>query len=202
MKKELMKKLYLKEVVITLLFIISTFIYLNVPYKALDLIGIKIEKLDKSITEISLYQSKDIDFISGYKKSFKATLPFSQIIEYKKERAIYNLALYNANANEIPKDFKEILSSINEYNSLKEVIGKYNNTKYTLYQFLGVITVILILTAIYFTIKFKRPDFLNYYIFIVLLFYVTNLVFLGLKSEKEMLTEKILKESFVNNKLN
>ena len=74
MKKELMKKLYLKEVVITLLFIISTFIYLNVPYKALDLIGIKIEKLDKSITEISLYQSKDIDFISGYKKSIAKLL--------------------------------------------------------------------------------------------------------------------------------
>jgi len=99
-------------------------------------------------------------------------------------------------------DIKEILSSINEYNSLKEWTGKYNNTKYTLYQFLGVITVLLILTAIYFTIKFKRPDFLNYYIFIVVLFYITNLVFLGLKSDKEMLTEKILKESFVNNELN
>ena len=70
------------------------------------------------------------------------------------------------------------------------------------YQFLGIITVLLILTVIYFTIKFKRPDFLNYYIFIVVLFYITNLVFLGLKSDKEMLTKKILKESFVNNELN
>ena len=201
MKKELFKKLYLKEVITILLFITSVFGYLNIPYRTYEFYEIKIEKLDKSLTEMSLYLSKDIDYSSGFKNSFKATLPFSQIIQYKKQKFIYHLALHNANGNQIPKDIKEILSSINEYNSLKEWTGKYNNTKYTLYQFLGVITVLLILTAIYFTIKFKRPDFLNYYIFIVVLFYITNLVFLGLKSDKEMLTKKILKESFVNNEL-
>ena len=150
---------------------------------------------------MSLYQSKDIDFISGYKKSFKATLPFSQIIEYKKERVIYNLALYNANGNEIPKDIKEILSSVNEYNSLVEIIGDdNNNSKYIFFQFLGVISVILIIVSIYLIIKYKKPNFLNYYIFILVLFYATNLVFLGLKSDKEVLIEKTLKVSYISNK--
>ena len=89
-----MKNIPFKEIISATLFFILILTYLNLPYKALDLIDIKIEKLDKTITEISLYQSKDIDYISGFKKSLKAILPFSQIIEYKKERTIYNLALF------------------------------------------------------------------------------------------------------------
>ena len=196
-----MKKIPIKEIVSTILFFISIFFYLNIPCKTYEYYEIKAEKLDKSITEISLYQSKEIDFISGYKKSFKATLPFSQIIEYKKERTVYNLALYNAHGNEIPKDLKEILSSINEYISLKEMIGENNNnSKYTLYQFLGIISVLLIIAIIYVIIKYKKPNFINYYIFILVLFYATNLVFLELKSDKEKLIEKTLKLSYISNK--
>lgn len=195
------KKIPVKEIVSAIVFFVLILIYLNIPFKSYELYEIDAEKLDKSITEISLYQSKDIDFISGYRKSFKTTLPFSQIIEYKKERVIYNLALYNANGNEIPKDFKQILHSINEYNSLKEVIGENNNnSKYTLYQFLGIISVLLIIAIIYVIIKYKKPNFINYYIFILVLFYATNLVFLGLKSDKEMLIEKTLKLSYISNK--
>lgn len=196
-----MKKIPLKEIISATIFFILISIYLNIPYKTIDLYEINIQKLGKSLTEMSLYQSKDIDFISGYKKSFKVTLPFSQIIEYKKERVIYNLALYNANGNEIPKDIKEILSSVNEYNSLVEIIGDdNNNSKYIFFQFLGVISVILIIVSIYLIIKYKKPNFLNYYIFILVLFYATNLVFLELKSDKEMLIKKTLKESYISNK--
>lgn len=197
----MMKKIPLKEIISATIFFILISIYLNIPYKTIDLYEIKIQKLDKSLTEISLYQSKDIDFKSVYEKSFKATLPFSQIIEYKKERVIYNLALYNANGNYIPKDIKEILSFVNEYNSLVESIGDdNNNSKHIFFQFLGVISVNLIMVSIYLIIKYKKPDFLNYYIFILVLFYATNLVFSGLKSEKEMLIKKTLKESYISNK--
>jgi hypothetical protein len=203
MIKKLIKKPYLKEVITILLFIASVFGYLNIPHTTDDLYDIKAEKLDKSITEMSLYVSEEIDFISGYKKSFKATLPFSQIIEYKKEKFIYNLALYTANENEITKEIKEILLSVNQYSSSKELLGDYNkNTKYIFFQFLGVISVLLILLVLYLIIKKRKPNFLNYYIFIVVLFYITNFIFLELKSNKEMQTEKILKESSVNNKLN
>jgi hypothetical protein len=196
-----MKKIPLKEIISATIFFILISIYLYIPYKTIDLYEINIQKLGKSLTEMSLYQSKDIDFISGYKKSFKVTLPFSQIIEYKKERVIYNLALYNANGNEIPKDIKEILSSVNEYNSLVEIIGDdNNNSKYIFFQFLGVISVILIIVSIYLIIKYKKPNFLNYYIFILVLFYATNLVFLELKSDKEMLIKKTLKVSYISNK--
>lgn len=192
-----MKNIPFKEIISATLFFILILTYLNLPYKALDLIDIKIEKLDKTITEISLYQSKDIDYISGFKKSLKAILPFSQIIEYKKERTIYNLALFYANGNEIPKDIKEILSTINEYNSLKKYIGNdNNNSKYFFFQFLGIISVLLIIAIIYVILKKKKPYLINYYIFLLVLFYVTNLVFLGLKSDKEMLIEKTLELSY------
>jgi hypothetical protein len=205
MIKKLIKKPYLKKVITILLFIVSVFGYLSIPHNTDDLFHIKAEKLDKSITEMSLYMSEDIDFISGYNKSFKATLPFSQIIEYKKEKFINNLASYTANENEdeIPKEMKEILLSVNQYSSSRDLLGDYNNnTKYIFFQFLGVISVILILLVLYLVIKKRKPNFLNYYIFIVVLFYFTNIIFLGLKSDKEKQTEKILKESSVNNKLN
>lgn len=205
MIKKLIKKPYLKEVITILLFIVSVFGYLSIPHNADDLYDIKAEKLDKSITEMSLYMSEEIDFISGYKKSFKATLPFSQIIEYKKEKFIYNLASYTANENEdeIPKEMKEILLSVNQYSSSRDLLGDYNNnTKYIFFQFLGVISVLLILLILYLILRKRKPNFLNYYIFIVVLFYITNFIFLELKSNKEIQTEKILKETSVNNKLN
>lgn len=203
MLKKLFNKTYLKEVITILFFIVFVFGYLKIPHTTDDLHNIRAEKLDKSITEMSLYLSEKIDFISGYNKSFKATLPFSQIIEYKKEKFIYNLASYTANENEIPKEMKEILLSVNQYTSSRDLLGDYNNnTKYIFFQFLGVISVLLILLVLFLIIKNRKPNFLNYYIFILVLFYFTNFIFLGLKSDKEKQTEKILKESSVNSKLN
>lgn len=202
MKKELIKKLYLKEVVTILLFILSVSIYLNIPFKTLDLYDIGVEEYSKFLTEDSLFLEKDIDFSMGFKNSFRATLPFSQIIEYKKQKFIYNLALYNNDGKQIPKDIKSILVSTNMFYSLKEITPEKSISKYTFYQFLGVMSVLFVIMGLYFIVKFRRPSLLNYYYFILILFYLTNYVFLSLKSDKEKLIEKTLKESYVNKKLN
>lgn len=185
-----------KILFISIPFFILVFIYLNIPYSSKDLYNFSIEKMEENINELNLYQSGDLDFVSVYKKSFKATLPFSQIIEYKKEKFIYNLALYNANGNEIPEYIKEILPSV----KIQELTAENNRKpKYMFFQFLGVISVFLIIAIIYFIIKYTKPNFLNYYIFLLGLLYITNLVFLNLKSEKVMLTEKTLKQNFISN---
>lgn len=196
-----MKKQYLKEVVTILLFIVSISIYLNIPFKTTDLYDINIEETNKYLTETSLFLEKDIDFSMGFKNSLRATLPFSQIIEYKKQKFIYNLALYNNDGKQIPKDIKSILVSTNMFYSLKEITPEKSIAKYTFYQFLGVMSVLFVIMGLYFIVKFRRPSLLNYYYFILILFYLTNYVFLSLKSDKEKLIEKTLKESYINNKL-
>lgn len=202
MKKKLIKQLFLKEIIAILFFIIVTISYLKTPFNSIDTYMLEAEIYDRSLVNISTYREVDIDYLKAYINSFSALLPFSQIIEYKKQSFIYNMALYNNAGKQIPKDVKGILNSTKTLYSLKELKLDNNNTKYTLYQFLGVISVLLIITAIYFIIKFKKPDFLNYYIFIIVVFYFTNLIFLGLVSDKENLNEKIIKESYVTNKLN
>ena len=74
-----------------------------------------------------------------------------------------------------------------------------NNSKYALYQILGVISVLLIIAIIYVIIKYKKPSILSYYVFILGLFYITNLVFYSSRLQKEKLIEKTLKETYMNN---
>jgi hypothetical protein len=202
MKKELLKKLYLKEVITTLLLIIITTFYLKSPFDVFDFYKLKAEIANKIVIDISTFEEKNIDFSKVFNNSFYNTMPLTQIIEYKKQTFIYNLALYNRDGKQISNTFKGILDSTNTLYSLKKLKLDNNNTKYTLYQFLGVISVFFIITAIYFTIKFIKPNLLNYYIFIIVILYITNLIFLGLKSDKERLIENTLIESYTTNKLN
>lgn len=202
MKKKLIKKLFLKEIATILLLTIITISYLKIPFNEIDSYKLEAEIADEIVIYISKYRVVDIDYLKGFINSFSASLPFSQIIEYKKQSFIYNLALYNNEGKQIPIDIKNILVSSNEFYSLKKLNLENSNSKYTFYQFLGLITVLFIITGIYFTIKFKKPDFLNYYIFIIVVLYFTNLIFFGLVSDKERLIEKTLKESYVTNKLN
>lgn len=196
------KKLFLKEIATILLLTIITISYLKTPFNEIDSYKLEAEIADEIVIYISKYRDVDIDYLKGFINSFSASLPFSQIIEYKKQSFIYNLALYNNEGKQIPIDIKNILVSSNEFYSLKKLNLENSNSKYTFYQFLGLITVLFIITGIYFTIKFKKPDFLNYYIFIIVVLYFTNLIFFGLVSDKERLIEKTLKESYVTNKLN
>lgn len=202
MKKELIKKLFLKEVVAILLLIIITTSYLKMPFNEINSYELEAEIAENILIYISTYKDENIDYLKGFNNSFSASLPFSQIIEYKKQKFIYNLALYNNDGKQIPKDFKNILVSTNLLNSLKELKLENSNSKYTLYQFLGVMTLLFIIIVFYFTIKFIKPKFLNYYIFIIVILYITNFIFWGYVSYEESLIEKTLKESYVTNKLN
>lgn len=202
MKKELIKQLFLKEVVAILFLTIVTISYLKIPFNKIDSYKLEAEISDRILVYISKYRDVDIDYLKGFMNSFSASLPFSQIIEYKKQSFIYNLALYNNEGKQIPMDIKKILVSSNEFYSLKKLNLENSNSKYTLYQFLGVISVFFIITAIYFTIKFIKPNLLNYYIFIIVILYIANIIFLGLKSDKERLIENTLIESYTTNKLN
>lgn len=202
MKKELIKKLFLKEVVAILLLIIITTSYLKMPFNEINSYELEAEIAENILIYISTYKDENIDYLKGFNNSFSVSLPFSQIIEYKKQKFIYNLALYNNDGKQIPKDFKNILVSTNLLNSLKELKLENSNSKYTLYQFLGVMTLLFIIIVFYFTIKFIKPKFLNYYIFIIVILYITNFIFWGYVSYEESLIEKTLKESYVTNKLN
>jgi len=202
MKKELIKQLFLKEVVAILFLTIVTISYLKIPFNKIDSYKLEAEISDRILVYISTYRDVDIDYLKGFMNSFSASLPFSQIIEYKKQSFIYNLALYNNEGKQIPIDIKKILVSSNEFYSLKKLNLENSNSKYTLYQFLGVMTILFILTTIYFTIKYIKPNLLNYYIFLIVILYITNLIFLGLKSDKERLIENTLIESYATNKLN
>lgn len=202
MKKELIKQLFLKEVAAILLLIIVTISYLKIPFDKIDTYKLEAEISDRNLVYISTYRDVNVDYFKGFINSFNASLPFSQIIEYKKQSFIYNIALHNNEGKQIPIDTKNILVSSSEFYSLKDLKLENSNSKYTLYQFLGVMTVIFILIAIYFTIKFIKPKFLNYYFFIIVILYITNLIFLGYVSNTERLIEKTLKESYVTNKLN
>lgn len=200
MRIEQFKKQFLKEIITILLFVFTVMLYLNLPFKIIDVYELKSEILEKSLKETSLYLDEDVDFSRGYLNSFSKSLPFSQIIEYKKQKFIYDLLIYNKSSKQISREAKDILSSINSFNSLKEIIrltGK-NNSEYALYQILGVISVLLIIAIIYVIIKYKKPSILSYYVFILGLFYITNLVFYSSRLQKEKLIEKTLKETYMN----
>lgn len=201
MRIEQFIKQFLKEIITILLFVFTVMLYLNLPFKIIDVYELKSEILEKSLKETSLYLDEDVDFSRGYLDSFSKSLPFSQIIEYKKQKFIYDLLIYNKSSKQISGEAKDILTSINSFNSLKEIIrltGK-NNSKYALYQILGVISVLLIIAIIYVIIKYKKPSILSYYVFILGLFYITNLVFYSSRLQKEKLIEKTLKETYMNN---
>ena len=200
MRIEQFKKQFLKEIITILLFVFTVMLYLNLPFKIIDVYELKSEILEKSLKETSLYLDEDVDFSRGYLNSFSKSLPFSQIIEYKKQKFIYDLLIYNKSSKQISREAKDILSSINSFNSLKEIIrltGK-NNSEYALYQILGVISVLLIIAIIYVIIKYKKPSILSYYVFILGLFYITNLVFYSSRKKKKKLIEKTLKETYMN----
>lgn len=200
MRIEQFKKQFLKEIITILLFVFTVMLYLNLPFKIIDVYELKSEILEKSLKETSLYLDDDVDFSRGYLDSFSKSLPFSQIIEYKKQKFIYDLLIYNKSSKQISGEAKDILTSINSFNSLKEIIkltGK-NNSEYALYQILGVISVLLIIAIIYVIIKYKKPSILSYYVFILGLFYITNLVFYSSRLQKEKLIEKTLKETYMN----
>lgn len=204
MRIEQFIKQFLKEIITILLFVFTVMLYLNLPFKIIDVYELKSEILEKSLKETSLYLDEDVDFSRGYLDSFSKSLPFSQIIEYKKQKFIYDLLIYNKSSKQISGEAKDILTSINSFNSLKEIIrltGK-NNSKYALYQILGVISVLLIIAIIYVIIKYKKPSILSYYVFILGLFYITNLVFYSSRLQKEKLIEKTLKETYMNNNNN
>ena len=186
MRIEQFIKQFLKEIITILLFVFTVMLYLNLPFKIIDVYELKSEILEKSLKETSLYLDEDVDFSRGYLDSFSKSLPFSQIIEYKKQKFIYDLLIYNKSSKQISGEAKDILTSINSFNSLKEIIrltGK-NNSKYALYQILGVISVLLIIAIIYVIIKYKKPSILSYYVFILGLFYITNLVSLRVCNRK------------------
>ncbi len=194
------KKQFLKEILTVLLFVFSVILYLNLSFKIIDVYKLKSEILEKSLKETSLYLDEDVDFSRGYLDSFFKSLPFSQIIEYKKQKFIYDLLIYNKSNKQISGDAKDILTSINSFNSLKGIIdltGK-NNSEYALYQILGVISVLLIIAIIYVFIKYKKPSFLSYYVFILGIFYITNLGFYSFRLQKEKLIEKTLNEINMN----
>ena len=200
MRIEQFIKQFLKEIITILLFVFTVMLYLNLPFKIIDVYELKSEILEKSLKETSLYLDEDVDFSRGYLDSFSKSLPFSQIIEYKKQKFIYDLLIYNKSSKQISGEAKDIVRSINSFNSLKEIIkltGK-NNSEYALYQILGVISVLLIIAIIYVIIKYKKPSILSYYVFILGLFYITNLVFYSSRLQKEKLIENTLKETYMN----
>lgn len=201
MKKELIKKLYLKEVVTILLFIVLISIYLKIPFSTIDVLTNDIEVSNKIQTEISIYQNKDIDFSYGFKTAFYNTLPLTQIIEYKKQSFINDVAKFYNNGNDVPVEVKDILGSTHLLNSLRVLIKDGNNYQYNFIQFLGVISVVSSLLLIYFIVKYKKPSLLNWFFFILTLFYFTNLIFYELKVKTEKLTEETLKELYINNKI-
>ena len=128
------KKLFLKEIATILLLTIITISYLKTPFNEIDSYKLEAEIADEIVIYISKYRDVYIDYLKGFINSFSASLPFSQIIEYKKQSFIYNLALYNNEGKQIPIDIKNILVSSNEFYSLKEGVAKYLNVYKEVYE--------------------------------------------------------------------
>lgn len=192
--KQISKINYFKEVSILVLIVLITSVYLYLPNNANTLYEIDDEKSKALSTELSLFINKDIDYSKGFKESFYVTLPFSQIIEYKKASFFYDIAFNNNKNNQTENILNNILvheNDINYVNSMREI-----NLKYALFQILGVMSVLLILTMLYYILKLKSPDSVKNYLFILVLVYFVNFGFFAVKSVTEKAAIEKLNEAY------
>lgn len=183
--KQISKITDFKKFSILILIVAITSVYLYLPNNANTLYEIDDEKTKELSKELGLFidEEKDIDYSKGFKESFYVTLPFSQIIEYKKVNFVYEIALNNSKDEHIGNVLNNILvheNDIHYVNSMRE-----SNLKYALFQLLGVLTVLLVLIVLYFILKLKNPNFVKHYLFVVVIIYFVNLGFFTLKTEKE-----------------
>ncbi len=183
--KQISKITDFKKFSILILIVAITSVYLYLPNNANTLYEIDDEKTKELSKELRLFidEEKDIDYSKGFKESFYVTLPFSQIIEYKKVNFVYEIALNNSKDEHIGNVLNNILvheNDIHYVNSMRE-----SNLKYALFQLLGVLTVLLVLIVLYFILKLKNPNFVKHYLFVVVIIYFVNLGFFTLKTEKE-----------------
>lgn len=181
--KQISKITDFKKFYILILIVAITSVYLYLPNNANTLYEIDDEKSKALSKELRLFTNKDIDYSKGFKESFYVTLPFSQIIEYKKVNFVYEIALNNSKDEHIGNVLNNILvheNDIHFVNSMRE-----SNLKYALFQLLGVLTVLLVLIVLYFILKLKNPNFVKHYLFVVVIIYFVNLGFFTLKTEKE-----------------
>lgn len=198
-----MKNNYIKEIITILIFSLSTIIYLLIPFSDNDLIKLSKEDTENTIYKLSVQLNKDVDNRIGFKDSFYAFLPWSQIKEFKIQNYIYNLAMLEKQGYKMPETSIYFLNSIKHSKEADVLIEQSltikGNSMYNTYQLLGIISILLILISTYYVIKHTIPEFLKFYIFILTLFYFTNFVFFNLKSNKEKLIEKTLELSYYSN---
>ena len=98
--KQISKITDFKKFSILILIVAITSVYLYLPNNANTLYEKKKKKSKALSTELSLFTNKDIDYSKGFKESFYVTLPFSQIIEYKKASFFYDIAFNNNKNNQ------------------------------------------------------------------------------------------------------
>ena len=203
MKIKLLIKQYLKEIITTLLLIIAITFYLKTPFKNIDVYKLNAEIIDKTLIELSKFTGENIDFSQGFNNSFYYALPLTQVIEYKKQLFIYNSSLINNNDEyTISEEMKKVLQNTNNLHGTKELLNDNSNTNYILIQILGVLSALSIFIILYLLIKYKKPGLKNYYFFVLILIYLTSFSFFMEKKDVEKLTQKTLKESYINNRLN
>lgn len=192
--KQISKITYFKEVSILVLIVLITSVYLYLPNNANTLYEIDDEKSKALSKELRLFTNKDIDYSKGFEESFYVTLPFSQIIEYKKASFFYDIAFNNNKNNQTENILNNILvheNDIDYVNSMREI-----NLKYALFQILGVMSVLLILTMLYYILKLKSPDSVKNYLFILVLVYFVNFGFFAVKSVTEKAAIEKLNEAY------
>ena len=194
--KQISKITDFKKFSILILIVAITSVYLYLPNNANTLYEIDDEKTKELSKELRLFidEEKDIDYSKGFKESFYVTLPFSQIIEYKKASFFYDIAFNNNKNNQTENILNNILvheNDINYVNSMREI-----NLKYALFQILGVMSVLLILTMLYYILKLKSPDSVKNYLFILVLVYFVNFGFFAVKSVTEKAAIEKLNEAY------
>jgi len=201
MKNKLLEKFYLIQISIISLILISGIIYLKSPADKENVYQITKETIDKVLLEISLYDDNKIDYLTGFKNAFYNSLPFTQIVEYKKTSLIYNLALVsNSKRTSLSKEEINVLFHHKKLFDLIDIIGNTKiNMLYIFYQFLGVLAVFSILYSIYFILKkLNKSDLIRSYFIILVFLYFINFVFLGLIHQKDKVIESKLKEITIN----
>ena len=132
--KQISKITDFKKFSILILIVAITSVYLYLPNNANTLYEIDDEKTKELSKELRLFidEEKDIDYSKGFKESFYVTLPFSQIIEYKKVNFVYEIALNNSKDEHIGNVLNNILvheNDIHYVNSMRE-----SNLKYALFR--------------------------------------------------------------------